>query len=482
MSEFALFFGGAEEPGWRRLLVESGVGHITLSYRHLHRRLPKTKPWLLEEKVPAGVEVFLDSAAFNAHKDDREHALDLMGAYTDFVEANIDRITFFSEYDALPNDRAWIEDQREHHWSLDIYGDKFMPVWHVEHGLSALRDLAGQYERVGIPKGSITPQVLAAVRSLHGETSFHAIGEADPDVLKHGFNSASTHSWLSATKYGETIVWQNNRLKRYPAKMKDQARRKHRTLFEKAGFDPGAIAIDNNDEVARFTIWSFLRLEEHLGRRALARPGPVTEPTDEVTPTNAEIEVSPVHGLPVPVRKERLALPVFVKDAEGVPVLAGVPVRRCNSCHVAGSCPAAQYDAECAFDIPIQVKTKEQLLGLMRGIIEMQAQRVAFTRYTEEIEGGYPDSTVSVEMDRLMRVISQAKDIQDDRDFLQISVQAHAKSGVLSRIFGSQAAAPTRQLERGISAPETDHIIAEVLDAEVVSDNSHNGNGARRGT
>jgi hypothetical protein len=474
---FRLFFGGAEEPGWRRILVDNGARHIALSYRHLHRRLPKTKPWRLVEQVPPGVEVFLDSAAFNAKDDERQHALDLYPAWRDFVEANLDALTLFSEFDALPEDEGWLRARREEMAALG--GRKFMPVWHAAQGLDTLRHLAQDYDHVGVPRAAITPPVTAAVRSLSGATHFHAIGEADPDVLTKGFGSASTHSWLSATKYGETIVWTGNALKRYPSKMKDQARRRHRMLMERAGFDAEAIAKDDGDELARFTIWSFLRLEEHIAAHRL-----VTGPASNGHGALAETTSGPVDGLHPARRNGRIPLPVLTQDADKVPQVAAGPIRRCSSCHVAGSCPAAQFDAECAFDIPVEVKTKEQLLGLLRGVIEIQSQRVAFARYAEELDGGYPDPNLSNEIDRLMRVILQAKDIQDDRDFLTISVAAHAGAGVLSRIFGARETAPVTTLSRQLTPGETDHLVATVIEAEPVAEspntNGHppGGNGA----
>lgn len=475
---FRLFFGGAEEPGWRRLLHDNGARHITLSYRHLHRRLPKTKAWLLEDKVPPGIQVFLDSAAFNAKADQREHALELFTPYLDFVVENIDRLEFFSEFDAHP-DLEWAEKERRNTWA-QFPADKFIPVWHPEHGIEALRALVDEYPNVGLPRGAISPPVLALVRGKHPDTHFHAIGEADPDVLSKGFGSASTHSWLSATKYGETIVWTGNALKRYPTKMKDQARRRHRMLMERAGFDAEAIANDDHDELARFTIWSFLQLERHLAEHRPAGPSPVTGPAMNGTGPTAENGHRPIAGLPVQVRNERMTLPVFTQRSSEGPVLSRTAVRRCSSCHVAGSCPAVQWDAECAYDIPVEVKTKEQLLGLLKGVIELQTQRVAFARYAEELDGGYPDPNLSNEIDRLMRVIFQAKQIQDDRDFLQISVQAHAGAGVLSRIFGQKEAAPVQALQRSLGPAETDHVVAQVIEAEVVPE-SPNSNGHANG-
>ena len=50
---------------------------------------------------------------------------------------------------------------------------------------------------------------------------------------------------------GETIVWDGGRLHRYPAKMKDEARARHRQLFENVGLDTQKILDDTPSEVTK---------------------------------------------------------------------------------------------------------------------------------------------------------------------------------------------------------------------------------------
>jgi hypothetical protein len=40
----------------------------------------------------------------------------------------------------------------------------------------------------------------------------------------------------------------------------------------------------------------------------------------------------------------------------------------------------------CAFKLPVDVKTKEQLKSLINAVIEMQGQRVAFMRFADSEE------------------------------------------------------------------------------------------------
>jgi len=486
---FTMYYGGAEEPGWRRLLIEQEVSGIALSFRHLHKRLPKTKPWLVADRCP-GVQVVMESPhAVRASGDEEDFLATLHDAYIDFLAYNEGDVTRAMEFDAATMGLDFVLAQRRDYW--DAHPDMHMAVW-IE-GMEQLEALCEQYRHIGIPDLKANAPVLRTLPRLGQKygTSFHAVGASDPDILKV-FDSASSHSWLSATKYGETIVWNGTALKRYPAKMKGLARKRHRMLFQKAGFDAERIEKDDGDEVARFTVWSFRQLEGYLAQHR-QEASPVTGQALEASTANLENGTLPVAAPPPAMRKERQVLPVALQTAvQGAETafdkVAGVTVRRCSSCHVQANCPAYNPGAECAFDIPVEVKTKEQLLGLLQGTIAMQAQRVAFGRYAEELEGGYPDPNVSNEMDRLMRVIYQAKQIQDDRDFLTLTVQAHAGAGVLSRIFGQKEAAPTTTLQRQLGPAETDHVIATVLDvddAQVVEHRSSNTNGhdpGRNGT
>jgi len=119
--------------------------------------------------------------------------------------------------------------------------------------------------------------------------------------------------------------------------------------------------------------------------------------------------------------KEKTPLPVFGYstktiidiDDEGNEVLREAPViksemsslRQCNTCFVAAQCPAFKEDSTCAFNLPVEVKTKEQLKSLLTAIIEMQGQRVAFMRFAEEMNGGCADPNVSQEVDRLFKLV-----------------------------------------------------------------------------
>jgi hypothetical protein len=286
-------------------------------------------------------------------------------------------------------------------------------------------------------------------------------------------------------------------MQRYPKRMQEQARRRHRTQFTQAGFDADAILEGDYKEITRYTASAFVYLETYLDRRKPGdRPFRIVGP-DEVSTSSdgneesADLEQPPsnVDNLPAVVRIENRA-PVARSEARRVlPILSfdtrtdtelgpdgeqvevqrllakkgTQPLRACDSCHVAATCPAFQPGHECAYSLPIEIKTKEQLSAAMAAFLEKQMDRVAFMMMQEELNGGYADPNTGLEMDRLMKMVKDIRDIEDNRDFIKFQVEAKTSGGVLSTLFGEQAK-QLRNLEQPIPAKE----LGGIIDAEIV--------------
>jgi hypothetical protein len=136
----------------------------------------------------------------------------------------------------------------------------------------------------------------------------------------------------------------------------------------------------------------------------------------------------------------------------------------CDTCFVAANCPAFKPQNTCAFNLPVEVKTKEQLAALLNAIIEMQGQRIAFARFAEEINGGYPDPNTSQEMDRLFKMIKTTKDLEDSSSYIKMTVEAKNGGGVLSQIFGERAQHLTELPNGGMSEEQVTRIIQQGIE------------------
>jgi len=120
--------------------------------------------------------------------------------------------------------------------------------------------------------------------------------------------------------------------------------------------------------------------------------------------------------------------------------------------------------SECAYDLPLEIRTKDQLISALHSVIEIQTQRVAFMQFSEEINGGYADPNTSLEITRLFDLVERLKKIQDDSSFLRIEMRERpAGGGVLSQIFGPRAQV-NGNLEQPLDEGQTNRVIAGVLE------------------
>lgn len=498
-----LIFSGTEVGSNRTLLAGQGITHMGLNYWGLRKRgLPKTKIWLISEHFDSNTKVYIESGASQADKAglSKQELIDLAADYQEFLVNNADRAEAFLEFDSQILGKPWIEQQRPF-FSND---PKLWVIWHQEYGIQNLKELSEQFQTVAIPNEEIESVTnLAGITRAYERqygTKYHAIGCAKPDNLRQiPFATASTLSWLSPMRRGETIVWDGTKLVRYPKKMKDQARPRYKAIVEGAGLDYSEFINDSTLEATRVAVWSYLQLEKSMDKKRpdlhIIEGGKKEEVSDnndtplmsglmelgEYLSDNSGVEGRKVERSGVVPRapEEMQNLPVFgfnVKtvvetDENGRDVLKDVPViqtqsgsiRQCNTCFVAANCPAFKPDNSCAFNLPVEVKTKEQLKALLTAIIEMQGQRVAFMRFAEEMNGGYADPNVSQEIDRLFKLVNQVKEMESNKEFIQITAQRQSAGGVLSAIFGDRAQA-LRELPETLKEDTVTKIISESIE------------------
>jgi hypothetical protein len=495
-----LIFGGVEIPSNRTLLERNGVTNVMLNYWGLCKRgLPKTKAYMVGEQFLPDMKVWVDSGATQADKAglSKRELEEYAANYEEFVALNYDRIEGWVEFDS----QAWGLPRILQNRAAFENDPKMWVVWHDTYSTLLVGEWAAQYQNVAIPGTAIenVPFLSGLVRAAKAQygTSFHALATAKPDNLRQiPFDTASTLSWISPMRRGETIVWDGSKLVRYPKKMKDQARRRYARIVSDAGLDFEKFVSDDTLEATKVAIWSYLQLEASMdkdkkknGFRVIKGDLPSIEEmlvdnNDESLYTGLmDLDLGASNNKGSVERKkveprdpaEKVNLPVFgfesktIVDADNnlkeVAVVRSQQssLRQCNTCFVAANCPAFKPDNMCAFNLPVEVKTREQLKDLLTAIIEMQGQRVAFMRYAEEMSGGYADPNVSQEIDRLFKLVSNMKDLESNKEFVQITASRETSGGVLSAIFGDRASA-LREMQNPINEDATTRIISESIE------------------
>lgn len=467
-----LYFGGGEAPSLRNRLIDSGVTSIAINFSGLMPRLNAEYNWPSWEKFPDDVHVMLDSGGW-AHSMDPTTMTDeerevYLQALLKVVVQNIDRLDFVTEYDFVPWGFDLVKQGRTEFFERLEYG-KFCPVWHPEW--EELEELAAEYPLVGIPgsalRGEGGEQVAKRIAAAHFKTSaeFIGLGVTTTDLVKRArLGGVTSNSWTSSMRYGETVLWRNHTIERHRHDNREDVVRANRNLIQEAGVDPDEVIGGESDPLARLAIWSWMSWEKWLN-------GVVPQVTDTPPPPAKEIkpvepvDIEPAHKWDGEVEEGLKLLPILsteqTEDTGSFTLTTKqTSARVCNTCTIASYCPEFKADNSCAFSIPVELRDKGQLLGVMRTLLEMQAKRTMFSAFAEELEGAGPSKTTSREMDRFFEMAEKAKNITDDRDFMRISVEAHASGGVLSRLFGAKVGEQTR----AIPPVSTDAVIAEVLD------------------
>lgn len=476
-----LYLGGGEADSHRKLLVANNATHAYLSYFGLKRRLKLVKPWLVQEKFPDWMHVLVDSGAYsiNKHATDYEghedEVVQFAAGYQDFISYNISRIDAFTEFDALPLGLDWIKKMRADFF--DDFGEKFMPVWHAEYGLEELDQMSARYKRIAVLQTALGDRDLVPALNLMASrrgTLFHGLAMTKPAVMREvRWDSVGSTSWLSPMQFGDTQIWVNNQMRRYPKGYKEESRREHRALFERNGFDADKILADDIAEVAKLTLWSWQQVVENLNRLQPELGFAVSLDLADLK-DSPSMPPQPPQRAPVAVqgqsRRDRILLPGIsvIRHAEdddaGHVEIRGDSLRQCDTCFLRErGCPGYQPGASCLYEIPIEVKTPSQVKAVENALIAMQTQRVMFMRMVEDIEGGFPDPNLSTELDRLTRMIKVQREGSAEKFNLHINASRPAGTPGILDMFGSNVVA-AQSIEKPTAA---DELIKESLMGDV---------------
>ena len=357
--------------------------------------------------------------------------------------------------------------------------------------------------------------------NVHGESRWDLVAAVEevpwrPDLYDLSVPGPERF-WANGLIVHNTILWDGQALHRYPRGYKDRSRRQHSQLIVRAGFDIDKIMADDPKEVVRLALWSWQQFEATVSvRKAMGRPpgNPFAAPTTSrdqglsVTSENvirgdfAQLDgvetatssqknstsgrslVASGPAEPLVQRSERRNLPVLgfepltstVVDADGKETQVSELITRsisgsargCDNCYLNTRCPMMSPGAECAFDIPIEVKTPEQASALRQGLIEMQAKRVAVLQFGEDLNGGMADPNLSTEMDRLWKHMSSKAEIEDDRTSIDVSIRAKGQASTLERIFGREPTPLPGQATPYMDAAGVNREMARVIEGDTL--------------
>jgi hypothetical protein len=458
------------------MLLANNVKSYGVNLTHL--QVPKKKEFVLSEVFEGN-----DVLVYTSENDED------LAKFDDFVRNYADDIAIVigrPDYDG-----AWL-------------GDKYVPLWNDENDLERLAWLCQKYGRVAISDKAVNPRNMSRIRQLSSRWGAKLIGlTSKPDLIESlPWDAVVVVSWTSVIRYGETQVWDGHGLRRYPAQQKESSRRKHRADIQRLDVDVDSVMEDDVSAIGTLAIRSWQQWETHTFG---AYDPSVEDDEDEFNPPETGGIITIDHhtphtqnaaqggsgittgGIEKRHERERLLLPVMGVESvtsmghktlgvdgeeveispEQVSLLRynGDPLRECNNCYLASRCPQFNENATCAFSLPLEIRTKDQLQAALKALLEMQVGRVMFARFAEELEGQGLDSALSTEIDRVFNLVEKMTKLNDNREMLRIEVETRGQSGVLSRLFGAKAGETNRMLPGGgLDQNSTDALYADIID------------------
>ena len=348
--------------------------------------------------------------------------------------------------------------------------------------LRSLREYAEDFSGVMLPDATVDnpSHVRAAKAALPTLGVLGALTGRTKGLER--FDMLCSSAWWAVQKHGETQVWTGDRFVRLNADDKILKRQRYADAIAALGVDVDKVLNDDPSETLRLAVLSWLKLEAHLAAGHTAQfagkaPTPLVTSTHPSSIPQNVVPISSGVARPPSLTRHQM-LPVIdlhrsstvVQDANGNDVtetsetlsVNPVSMRQCNTCSLQIGCPSFQPHAPCSYQIPVTIRNKAELNGVLRALVEIQTQRILQGRFGEEVTGSF-DALVGVEMDRLFLMVKRWREIEDNRDSLKITVDskgdAQASMGVLSRLFGEKAGQNAMMLEEPLDADEVyDHL------------------------
>lgn len=134
-----------------------------------------------------------------------------------------------------------------------------------------------------------------------------------------------------------------------------------------------------------------------------------------------------------PLEEKHALAPVEIKQT---PIGKSVPLI-CDNCYARSRCPQFKPGQTCVYITDdVVVETAADLKRIIQGLMAIQVQRINQARVIENLDGGYPDGSLSAEMDRFMEFAQILKDLGDSRDTIELKARG---TGIISQIFGNLA-------------------------------------------
>jgi hypothetical protein len=418
-----IWFGGGEVPEHRITLGRAGVRRVAVNLAPiLKQRSGGAGP--VETLEPFAALFYASQADLGATEVD-----EFLTSYSDAESAFYGLLTPFTEASG-----------------------RLVPEWLGLDPEEAI-EMVVEHGAVGIPEDRAiearTSRTLTKFLRRNSSARFF-VNSSKVSVLQQPFvTDAIVNGWVSSQRYRELQIWDGTKVVRAGKERRAAALSKFSQQIENLGGDFEAVEDGDVSATTAVAIASWLQYE-----RVVATPHALGLSTGE-----GDDDGAVATGVAVVRRTEQVPIPVvrFGEDGTMAGVVGG-SFRQCDACLLADLCPKFDPGAYCAFTVDVEIRDTDQAMAAMSTLIEIQVQRAQRAAFAEEVLGQGPQSSTSMELERVFRMFESMRRIQENRETLTIHASSSGGGGALSALFGPRVGSVNKELPEPVSV---DAVIAE---------------------
>ena len=443
-----LCFAGGEDRKLRDGLYRIGVRNILLSFYYFKKFMRKRTPAEIADDIGRFDYVLLDSGGFTfmqALKEGRETHMGIR-EYADFYHSELERtghiFTACAELDVHEEFSQYeMEEAKDR---LMAHGVPMLPVIQGQ-SVEELTEL-GWYDKYGyMAVGSallwgkkVAPELKEYIKKgKELGTLYHGFGVTTVDAIRTmPFFSVDSTTWMGGTRYGNTMIFQNGRLRYYDFHKKG-VRKRYRKRFEDSGLIWADIEREKPLEVDLMNALGWKQWSDYIKYNVQNCYWLLPEEKDSALSIkskafNTEGLINRSASL---ARAEARRL-TQVDDAKYDD--RAHEMLHCNTCTMEGRCPRFKEGEPCGYDINVRLETNLDLQKALQNVLEIEYGRVMTGALFEKLEGGVLDQNLTNELKHFIKLVTDIKNMFNQKHTEELHISAKGEEmGSVSKILAS---------------------------------------------
>jgi len=437
---------GAENKKLRDGLYRIGVRYISISYYYFRKFLKTSTVQAVSDDLGRFSFVFLDSGGFTLRQEIKSKRLTTndLTSYADSYQEDLKKFGHLfagcSEVD-LPVELG-IDYSEKFKTTLLELGVPIVPV--IRNETAEHYDRLGwftNYPYIAIGADFIdNKDHLGRINEIQKVCKdknilVHGLGSTDLDsILQSRFYSVASTSWVSGSKFGNTMYFEHGHI-RYADSTNKQLRRRFKKRFEDNGLIWEDIADDKKSEVDIMNALAWRQLSDYIKYSAQKCYWITSEEKDlALTLQSKAFNADGLIDRKTSIERATVRR-LSVNDADCDD--RAHEVLHCDTCYMSGRCPRHMKGEPCGFDINVRIDSQADLHKMLRILIEAQYGRAMTGILFEKLEGGVVNKDVSAEVQRLIGMVDDIKGILKKEPEAEMTIHAKGNGGTLANMMAA---------------------------------------------